>query len=410
MDRMLFLATVLLAAVGHLAIWIALYNRFNATGWDRRTIKRIEKAVVAACFLIPLVIVLHETNRLGPAVMAEKLLTSDRSNWHWTTLAYGTLCALATLVLLPFWIWDRPQIAIDWRAFRMLQAHDSHLLQHTPLDRQQLFPSREFRWMSHLPGNQIGSIQCNAKELLVPSLPEGLEGLTIAHLSDVHLTGHLGIEYYRWAIEWIRSQRPEMIVLSGDIVDYEHALPLLEPVFDGLSAPLGMYFVLGNHDRRLLHPVQICDRLSTMGWQDVGRQESQAMRNQAAIRIIGNERPWFARHDNGAKPTGRSNDTPPPSVWTLGVSHSPDQWPWALANRCGLVLCGHTHGGQIRLPIVGPIIAPSWYGSRYASGIFRQQETLMHVSRGLSGVHPFRWGCMPEVSLLHLRPCVHRNR
>jgi predicted MPP superfamily phosphohydrolase len=66
------------------------------------------------------------------------------------------------------------------------------------------------------------------------------------------------------------------------------------------------------------------------------------------------------------------------------------------------LLCGHTHGGQIRFPVIGPVISPSWYGSRYASGVFERQCTLMHVSRGVSGVHPFRWGCLPEATILEL--------
>ncbi len=67
------------------------------------------------------------------------------------------------------------------------------------------------------------------------------------------------------------------------------------------------------------------------------------------------------------------------------------------------MLAGHTHGGQIRIPLVGPLVAPSHYGSEFASGVFYLKPTLMHVSRGLSGVHPFRWFCPPEISILTLR-------
>ena len=63
---------------------------------------------------------------------------------------------------------------------------------------------------------------------------------------------------------------------------------------------------------------------------------------------------------------------------------------------------GHTHGGQIRLPIVGPIVAPSRYGVKYASGLFHEPPTLMHVSRGVCGVHPLRFNCPPELALLTL--------
>ena len=97
-----------------------------------------------------------------------------------------------------------------------------------------------------------------------------------------------------------------------------------------------------------------------------------------------------------------------PNVLRIGVSHSPDQIGWARRERLDLMLAGHTHGGQIRFPVIGPLVAPSHYGSQFASGVFYLKPTLMHVSRGLSGVHPFRWLCPPEVSVLTLRAKQNR--
>ena len=233
-------------------------------------------------------------------------------------------------------------------------------------------------------------------------LPEDLIGLRIAHLSDVHLTGQLSTAFYRLAIDWVSGQAPDLIVLSGDIVDYQKALTQIRPVFDGLCAPLGMVFILGNHDKRLTNPTDVCSELCTMGWTDLGQTEGLARKGGTSIHLVGNELPWFRRHapGNATQPMDESID----NAWKLGVSHSPDQFAWGIANRCKLLLCGHTHGGQIRLPILGPIIAPSRYGTRYASGVFFSDSTVMHVSRGISGVHPYRWGCIPEVSILELAP------
>ena len=89
-------------------------------------------------------------------------------------------------------------------------------------------------------------------------------------------------------------------------------------------------------------------------------------------------------------------------LFTKRNGDDPDQFAWGIANRCRLLLCGHTHGGQIRFPVIGPVIAPSRFGSRYASGVFSKGETVMHVSSGISGIHPYRWGCMPEVTILVL--------
>jgi predicted MPP superfamily phosphohydrolase len=85
------------------------------------------------------------------------------------------------------------------------------------------------------------------------------------------------------------------------------------------------------------------------------------------------------------------------------LSHSPDQVRWARKHGFDLMLCGHTHGGQIRYPIIGPTVCPSWYGVRYASGLFLERALAIHVSRGVSGLFPIRWNCLPEVALLVLR-------
>jgi predicted MPP superfamily phosphohydrolase len=114
--------------------------------------------------------------------------------------------------------------------------------------------------------------------------------------------------------------------------------------------------------------------------------------------LAGNELPWFENCHSSWSPPDES------SQWELkiAVAHSPDQFPWAIKLHADLMLCGHTHGGHARFPLIGPIVAPSWYGSRYASGLFCRNNTVMHVSRGLSGVHPVRFWCVPEVSILEL--------
>ncbi|HVY58387.1 MAG TPA: hypothetical protein VHA77_11100, partial [Xanthobacteraceae bacterium] len=75
---------------------------------------------------------------------------------------------------------------------------------------------------------------------------------------------------------------------------------------------------------------------------------------------------------------------------------------WARRRRYDLMLAGHTHGGQIRFPIIGALLAPSIYGTRYAGGLYYKSPTLMHVSRGVSGLFPVRYNCRPEITLLRL--------
>jgi predicted MPP superfamily phosphohydrolase len=111
--------------------------------------------------------------------------------------------------------------------------------------------------------------------------------------------------------------------------------------------------------------------------------------------VIGHEGPWFL---------------PPPDltscpggVFRLCLSHTPDNMPWVQRHGIDLVLAGHVHGGQIRFPWIGATFVPSRYSRRYDCGTFFEAPTVMHVSRGLAGQHPYRLLCRPEVTRIVLK-------
>ncbi len=113
------------------------------------------------------------------------------------------------------------------------------------------------------------------------------------------------------------------------------------------------------------------------------------------LQIAGNELPWFGGAEN-LEP----RDFGEHALHVL-LTHSPDQIDWARPFQFDLIFAGHTHGGQIRLPIFGPIISPSKYGVTYAGGTFAfpkaNGRTIMHVSRGICGDEPIRFNCPPEI-------------
>ncbi|WP_168164412.1 metallophosphoesterase [Pirellula sp. SH-Sr6A] len=390
------LATLMLlaiAAIGHAGLVVTSYNVLNSTGLRRVTIKRLEKGILLLGIAIPAAILAWE-------IYCGDFLIRwyDFGSWQGISKVYAGLVAVFALVMAPFWLEARPQFA---------QAHHRESTQERVLwkDRDphgKLIRGRKFARMAKLPRNEIAWTEANVKRLQLEGLPPDLIGLRIAHLSDIHLTGQMTHRYYHRAFDWIQSKRPELIVIAGDIVDYAHALDDMEGVLGGLEAPLGKLFVLGNHDKRLADPSQVCERMDRLGWIDVGCRIHRVQRGNTTLRLVGNERPWFQRTDPRHRDSEARGTSPTENEWVIGVSHSPDQFQWGVQMGCRLLLCGHTHGGQIRFPAIGPVVAPSWYGSRYASGVFEISETLMHVSRGLSGVHPYRWGCPPEVSILEL--------
>jgi len=402
---------VLLLAIGHVGLWVWLYNRINATGFHRRTIKRIEKCIVLACALLPLVFLSLEfrTGDWGTYITEWYATLFERNLWTATsypTRLYSVIILMFTAVVGPIWISHRPAFTIAKQRFRVLQKNvDSPMHRDNP----QWVTGSLTKECLKLPSNEILSLERNVKQLVIEGMPERFSGMRIGHLSDVHLTGQLTADFYRLAVEWVMDQEIEVLVVSGDVVDYKHALGLLSPVFGNLDPSIPKIFVLGNHDRAygLVEDVRL--GLSDLGWLDAGASDLMLPMQRGLMKVCGNELPWLRRHDSSGDALAVAKNFKEQAQFVLGVSHSPDQFEWGRARGCHLLLCGHTHGGQIRFPWIGPLVAPSWYGSRYASGVFHRSPTLMHVSRGLSGVHPLRWGCAPEATVLEVVTAFEQN-
>ncbi len=275
------------------------------------------------------------------------------------------------------------------------------------------------KWISHLarrlPLNEITHLSVTRKTLqLEREFTPAWQQLTIGHMSDIHFTGQLTPAFYHYVVERMQALEPDLLVITGDIIDKDFCLDWIAPILGRLSAPLGCYYLFGNHELRLADVQAAADKMDAIGWIDVGRQDAtidpssldydQSMAGRPSIILTGNENPWLERHTGNYWSTGPVAEADADESLKIGLTHSPDQYPWARQLGLDLLLAGHTHGGQVRVPGIGPIVAPSRYGSRFASGVFRLPPTLMHVSRGLSGTQPLRFRCPPEISLLTIVP------
>jgi hypothetical protein len=253
------------------------------------------------------------------------------------------------------------------------------------------------RMFAAIPGNQILMVHAHHKVLRMANLPHELDGLRIAQVTDLHMTGQLTRPFFDLAIDWTNRWQPDVVMITGDLVDDSACLAWLPDTLGRLQSRFGVYAILGNHDQRLVDVPRLRQSLADSGIEDLGGRCKMCTIRDISVLLAGNECPWFPP----APPIEREWQQPRP--FSILLSHSPDQFPWARRHGFNLMLAGHTHGGQIRFPIIGPIICPSRFGVRYASGLFERPPTLMHVSRGLSGVHPLRFRCPPELTLLELR-------
>jgi hypothetical protein len=229
---------------------------------------------------------------------------------------------------------------------------------------------------------------------LIPRLPPAWDGLSILHITDLHLIGTVARPYFERVLQMAQDMNPDIICFTGDLLDDLELLSWLPTTLGGLSAPEGRYFVLGNHDQQLDMDV-IRREMVALGWMDVAARPQELLRDGQMIHISGSEYPWVNRQPD--------YEGVPDSALRILLSHTPDNLAQARRDQVDLVLAGHVHGGQIRFPVIGPIYCPSRFGCYYSEGLFWEAPTLMHVSRGVAGRQPLRWGCLPEITKLTLR-------
>jgi hypothetical protein len=248
-----------------------------------------------------------------------------------------------------------------------------------------------------LPGNQLLELSVHQKTIRIPRLPDRLSGFTITHLTDTHLTGKVAKMYFEEVVRRTNELDSDVIAVTGDLFDKTACLDWIPDIFGKLQARHGVYFILGNHDLRV-DSTELRRRLSDVGLVDVGGQWTSVNVNDTPVILAGNEVPWFA-------PAADLSDCPPRDECEqlrVLLTHSPDQITWALDSAADLVLAGHTHGGQIRLPLVGPLASSSRMGTRYAGGIYDVPPAVLHVCRGISSTFPIRFNCPPELAQLKL--------
>lgn len=249
--------------------------------------------------------------------------------------------------------------------------------------------------LSRLPGNECFQVELSVRTLRLPRLPAAWDGLTILHLSDLHFCGTPDRSYYRRVFDLCREWgEPDLLALTGDFVDSRIHHRWIVPLLGRLRWKTAALAVLGNHDRWRDHAL-IRRRLRKLGVDVLGNAWRQLPVRGEPLVAIGNETPWFRpAPDLAACPKG---------PFRLGLSHTPDIMPWARRHGIDLLLAGHNHGGQVRLPVIGSVLTPSLYSRRYDCGVFAEPPTVLHVSRGLAGQHPLRYRCRPEVTLLVLQ-------
>jgi predicted MPP superfamily phosphohydrolase len=232
--------------------------------------------------------------------------------------------------------------------------------------------------------------------------------MKIAQLSDLHL--HHVSRAYRTAIDVIRKEHPSLVVITGDLVDHLEQTSACLAFLSDLRAAAGVPVVVvpGNWDHRVFPTKQGIGAWhkhlqAETGIRVLANQNVVLHRHGDRMWLVGTDDPYFGHADLDASFKGV-----PDTAFALVLTHAPEAFE-ELAQRpaARLVLAGHTHGGQVRLPFIGAVRVPSRYGTRFARGLFKLGDTFFYVNAGMGMSHlPVRFLCRPELTFITLKSCM----
>jgi uncharacterized protein len=234
--------------------------------------------------------------------------------------------------------------------------------------------------------------------LAFPDLPPDLDGLRIVQISDLHRSAVVAQEEIEQAVARANALAPDLMVLTGDYVTVgrQYAEPCAEAL-SALRAPLGRYAILGNHDYRV-GAEAVAEALRHAGLTVLRNQAQPVRRGGADLWLIGMDDATFRKHDIGAALKGV-----PVSAFKVALMHEPDVADEIARYPVQLQLSGHSHGGQVCLPGIGPLALP-YLGRRYPIGLYRIGDLQLYTNRGVGRVSPgVRFNCPPEIILITLR-------
>jgi uncharacterized protein len=247
-------------------------------------------------------------------------------------------------------------------------------------------------------------------EIPLTRLPDVWDGITIVQLSDFHYDDDFSVVPIRKAVEITNRLQPDLIVLTGDFVTMPMFSKLLhtsrqaaraaEPcaaLLGQLRAPLGVYAVLGNHDMRT-DPTFVVESLKAKGIQVLRNRSVPLERQGKRLWLGGLDDAMHGYPDVDATLRGTPREEP-----VVLLVHEPDYARRVARHPVDLQLSGHSHGGQIVIPLVGaPYLPPM--GRWYPKGLYQLSSLALYTNVGLGTIRlPARWNCSPEITFLKLR-------
>jgi len=244
-----------------------------------------------------------------------------------------------------------------------------------------------------------GWFEISSISLILPRLHPVFDNYRIVHISDIHMGTWMTPQRLSETVRTINWMHADLIAITGDFVtNLHHCTPAnLSDSLSNLRARDGVFAVLGNHDY-WSNAKTIRQILEISSINELSNTVHTLQRGEASLHIAGVDDYW----ENKARLKNVIDQLPKHDAAIL-LAHEPDfAVISAKSGRFDLQLSGHTHGGQVKLPKIGPIVLPM-YGRKYPSGLYQIDDMLLYTNRGLgTGRHQIRFNCRPEITMLTL--------
>jgi predicted MPP superfamily phosphohydrolase len=234
--------------------------------------------------------------------------------------------------------------------------------------------------------------------LSYPNLPPAFDGFCLMHLSDFHIDGVDGLA--EALAEVLRGMRPELCVFTGDYRFEDRGpitgvYPRMRRVVEAISAQHGILGILGNHDA-----AELAIGMEELGVRMLVNENLEIRRGHDSLWFVGLDDPFDYRCDD----LDLALEGVPREAFTILLAHAPEVYQKAAAHGVDLYLSGHTHAGQIRLPVIGSVKHNSHCPKEFSYGLWKHGDMRGYTTSGVgcSSV-PVRFGCPPEIAVIELK-------
>lgn len=252
------------------------------------------------------------------------------------------------------------------------------------------------------------TLEVSTYQIASNKIPNEFNNYKIIQISDFH--NNTSSKLTKKIVEKIKNQKPNIIVITGDLIDstktnVDIAIDMIKEIIE--IAPI--YYVTGNHEARTNEYDNLKSQMIELGVKILENEAQEIQLNNSTINILGINDPSFYKEsdilDSKIVKNNMENIQYNEDNFTILLSHRPEVFKIYVEKNIDLVFTGHAHGGQIRLPFIGGIIAPN-QGTfpEYTDGIYREKDTTMVVSRGIgNSIIPFRVNNRPELMIVELK-------